>query len=173
MSCVLTLALDEPAQAKFESLRQRWFPPELNRIPAHLTLFHALPESDETTIALASVAAGQCAFQMRVAQVRSIGRGVAFFLESTDATRLHRTLSTEFDQILSAQDRQGFRPHVVAQNKVAPAIAKETLALLQAGFQPWACQAVGVDLWRYLGGPWQLIRRFEFGAQASPSQSPQ
>lgn len=145
-------------------MRQQWFPPELNRIPAHLTLFHTLPEAEETTDSLAAVAAAQAAFDMRVAQVRSIGRGVAFFLESAEAVRLHRALSTEFGPVLSAQDRQGFRPHVVAQNKVAPAVAKETLALLQAGFQPWTCQAVGVDLWRYMGGPWKLIRRFEFSA---------
>lgn len=168
---MLTLALDESAQAKFESLRQRWFPPELNRIPAHLTLFHTLPESNEMTSALAAIAAGQSAFQMRVAQVRSIGRGVVFFLESSDVTRLHHTLSTEFEHVLSAQDRQGFRPHVVAQNKVAPATAKETLALLQAGFQPWMCQAIGIDLWRYLGGPWQFIRRFDFGAQSDRGDS--
>ena len=162
MSCVLTLALDEPAQARFEAVRQQWFPPELNRIPAHLTLFHTLPQSQETVDSLTGVAASQNPFDMRVAHVRSIGRGVAFFIDSTEAVRLHRSLSAAFSHVLSAQDRQGFRPHVVAQNKVAPAVAKETLALLQAGFQPWMCQAVGVDLWRYLGGPWEFIRRFKF-----------
>ena len=171
MSCVLTLALDETAQTRFETLRQRWFPPELNRIPAHLSLFHTLPDSAETVETLANAAARQTAFQMRVTQVRSIGRGVAFFLESAEAGHLHRALSTEFAQVLSAQDRQGFRPHVVAQNKVAPPVAKETLALLQAGFQPWTCDAVGFDLWRYLGGPWDHIRRFDFGAQAAHTQS--
>lgn len=161
----MTLALDGPAQAKFEAVRQQWFPPELNRIPAHLTLFHTLPESQETVDSLTGVATSQTAFDMRVAHVRSIGRGVAFFIDSTEAVRLHRALSAAFTHVLSAQDRQGFRPHVVAQNKVAPAVAKQTLALLQAGFQPWTCEAVGVDLWRYLGGPWEFIRRFDFATE--------
>ncbi len=164
MSCVLTLALDDAAQERFEALRQHWFPPELNRIPAHLTLFHTLPEGDDTEAVLLQVAAGQVAFEMQVAEVRSIGRGVAFFLESPEAKRLHRGLSDAFAGVVSAQDRQGFRPHVVAQNKVAPAAAKEALAVLQARFVAWECRAVGLDLWRYLGGPWKKVRRFGFAA---------
>ena len=159
---MLTLALDDESQQRFEQLRQQHFPPELNRIPAHLTLFHLLPEAEEVTSALEETASKQQRFPMRVAELRSIGRGVAFFLDAPPAKRLHRELSARFDAHLNNQDRQGFRPHVVAQNKVTPQRAKETLALLQAGFQPWTCEAVGLDLWRYLGGPWQFLRRFEF-----------
>ena len=162
MSCVLTLALDDAAQERFERLRQQWFPPELNRIPAHLSLFHTLPESDAVIASLGQLAWKQRAFPMRVAEVKSIGRGVAFFLESAEAKRLHRTLSETFAEHLTVQDRQGFRPHVVAQNKVAPQAARETLAILQAGFSPWQCSAVGLDLWRYLSGPWQHQQRFSF-----------
>lgn len=162
MSCVLTLALDDASQQRFEELRQRHFPPELNRIPAHLTLFHTLPEDDAVTRVLEEIASRQHAFLLQVAEVRSIGRGVAFFLESPQAKALHRQLSAAWTEHVSAQDRQGFRPHVVAQNKVAPQLARETLTLLQAGFQPWTCRAVGLDLWRYLGGPWLHLRRFAF-----------
>ena len=101
---------------------------------------------------------------MRVAEVRSIGRGVAFFLEATSAKAVHRRLSDTFAEHLSSQDRQGFRPHVVVQNKVAAQQAKETLALLQRTFEPWMCDAVGFDLWRYLNGPWEHLRRFSFAA---------
>ena len=87
---------------------------------------------------------------------------MAFFLQSVPAKALHRILSEIFVDILSAQDRQGFRPHVVAQNKTTPQQARETLALLQAGFQPWRCHAVGMDLWRYLGGPWALEESYDF-----------
>jgi len=162
MSCVLTLALDDASQQRFEGLRQRYFPPELNRIPAHLSLFHTLPESEQTTAALTVFAAGQQAFVMRVSQVRSLGKGVALFLESPEAKSLHRRLSEVFAEHLTAQDRQGFQPHVVAQNKVTPEQAKATLALLQAGFQPWTCEAIGLELWRYLGGPWLHLQRFAF-----------
>ncbi len=158
---MLTLALDHDAQERFEALRQRWFPPELNRIPAHLSLFHSLPENEATLLTLAHVGASHTVFPMRVAELKALGRGVAFFLQSPEATRLHRQLSEAFAGELSAQDRQGFRPHVVAQNKVEPAVARETLAVLQAGFAPWECRAVGLDLWRYLGGPWKHLQRFK------------
>ena len=46
VSCVLTLALDDVSQHRFDIERRRHFPPALNRIPAHLTLFHTLPEDD-------------------------------------------------------------------------------------------------------------------------------
>ena len=167
MSCVLTLALEPAAQERFEALRQQHFPAELNRIPAHLTLFHTLPESPETSAVLSGLAGHTVPFRMRVAELRSIGRGVAMFLESPEAKALHRALTGEFAGALSAQDRQGFRPHVVVQNKVAPAVARDTLALLNAGFAPWTCGAVGMDLWRYLGGPWQHLKRFNFAEKGS------
>jgi 2'-5' RNA ligase len=162
VSCVLTLAVDDASQQHFEALRQQWFPPERNQIPAHITLFHTLPETDVVSSALAVIASATKQFDMQVSQVRSLGRGVALFLNSPDATALHRELSGAFQALLSPQDRQGFRPHVVVQNKVEPAVAKDTLAVVQAGFAPWQCQAVGLDWWRYLGGPWQLLQRFPF-----------
>ena len=140
MSCVLTLALDDDAQQRFEALRKQWLPPELNQIPAHLTIFHSLPETDNTTAILKTASRATAGFVLEVSSVRSIGRGVAIFLESREVMALQRQLSAAFLDVLSSQDRQGFRPHVV----------------------PWQCRAVGLDLWRYLGGPWQLLRRFAF-----------
>lgn len=162
MSCVVTLALDDASQQRFEALRQHWFPPERNQIPAHLSLFHTIPETDNTLAVLDAAARATTSFVMQVHELRLLGRGVAFFLQSPEATTLQRQLRSAFLETLSQQDRQGFRPHVVVQNKVEPAVAKETLAVLQAGFVPWQCRAVALDLWRYLGGPWELLQRFPF-----------
>ena len=127
-----------------------------------MTLFHTLPEAALVASALADIARATTAFRMQVNQVRSLGRGVALFLDAPPAVTLHRRLSENFSDLLSSQDRQGFRPHVVVQNKVEPAVARETLTVVQAGFVPWQCQAVGLDWWRYLGGPWELLQRFPF-----------
>ncbi len=162
MSCILTLALDEASQGRFEFERRRYFPPALNRIPAHLTLFHTLPEDDDTIESLRHVAALTAAFGIRVSEVRSLGRGAAFTVESPALLLLHRSLRSIFEQGLSQQDRQGFRPHVVAQNKVTPEVARETLKALQAGFVPWEGVGIGLDLWRYLGGPWEHLQRLLF-----------
>jgi 2'-5' RNA ligase len=167
MSCVLTLAVDEASQERFEALRRRYFPAERNVIPAHVTLFHTLPEDDATVAALESVAAQSETFPLQVVGARSMGRGVMLQMDGgQDALRLHRLLRLAFDAVLTAQDLQGFRPHVVIQNKVTPELALATLAKVQAGFAPWTCVAVGLDLWRYLGGPWEHLQRFEFGGAA-------
>ena len=162
MSYVLTLALDAEAQERFERLRQQHFPPELNRVPAHLSLFHTLPETPEIHAALQAVASATSAFPLHFNAIRSLGRGVAYFAESVDAARLQRTLREAFEPHLTPQDRQGFRPHVVVQNKTSAVHARETLALLSAAFVPFQCISAGLDLWRYLNGPWQHVERFPF-----------
>lgn len=43
----VTAALDEGAFAWFDDLRQSHFPRHRNKVPAHLTLFHALPGKHE------------------------------------------------------------------------------------------------------------------------------
>jgi 2'-5' RNA ligase len=164
VSCVLTLKLDPAAQECFERLRRTWFPAELNQIPAHLTLFHTLPEGDETCAALQRCAADVAEFEVGSPELRSIGRGVAYFFASDEAKALHAVLRGAFAEHVSAQDRQGFRPHVVVQNKVTAERARETLAALEGEALPSSVRAVGIDLWRYLGGPWQHLQTFPFGS---------
>ena len=162
-TCVLTLRMDEASQKIFEQLRQRYFPPERNVIAAHLTMFHTLPEDDGVTPELEQAAIRQAPFPMEVEGLRSLGRGVAYTIRSAELLRLHRELSSVFAEHLSAQDRQRFQPHVVVQNKVDPRLARELLAELRAGFAPWEARALGLDLWRYMGGPWEFVRTFGFG----------
>ena len=159
---ILTLKLDSSSQAYFDALRKRHFPPERNRIPAHLTLFHALPATAEVREVLQAEADSVRSFPMRVARVASMGHGVAFFLESPQLQTLHRLLSQSFEPFLNAQDRMGFRPHVVVQNKVAPDEAKTTLTRLEAQFTPFNVQAEGLGWWNYLGGPWKWREGFDF-----------
>lgn len=160
---IVTLGLDPEAQTYFEALRQQHFPPALNRIGAHLTLFHALPASEGVREVLQEEAASLRGFAMQVSGVRTLGRGVAYFLESPELKALHRRLTQAFEEHLSPQDRQGFRPHIVVQNKVDPAEARVLHAELSAGFQRRPVQAEALEWWNYLGGPWQLRERFRFG----------
>ena len=43
---ILTLMLDAGTQAWLEALRRAHFPPGRNLVPAHVTLFHALPGAE-------------------------------------------------------------------------------------------------------------------------------
>ncbi len=164
---ILTLLLDPPTQERLEAERQRHFPPERNHIPAHVCLFHHLPGEELTGIRLRLARlAGQPALPVRVAGLRSLGRGVAYMLESPALLALRGALARDWAPWLTAQDRQGFRPHATIQNKVSPAEAVGLLAMLQAGFTPWEAQGVGIALWHYRGGPWEAVEEVRLGKEA-------
>lgn len=155
---ILTLVLDAASQAAFDDLRRAHFPPERNHIAAHVTLFHALPGLERDGIeADVRSAVDRPSFEVAVVGLRSIGGGVAYDLEAPALVDLRRQLAARWSEDLSRQDRSGFRPHVTVQNKVAPAAARSLLAALEAGFVPWTCEAEGLALWWYRGGPWEHV----------------
>ena len=157
MTTILTLSLQEDAQNWFEAQRQAHFPPALNHIPAHLSLFHQLPGDANTAGVLRSAAAAQRPFSLRMDGVRSMGRGVTYTLTSPQLQTLHRGLAAQFSAYLTPQDRQPLHPHVVE-----PAEAKLLLAQLQAGFRSREVPATGLLWWEYLGGPWRKLEEFPF-----------
>lgn len=164
MTNVLTLRLDAESQAHFNTLRRRHFPQERNHIPAHLTLFHTLPDEADLVQVLQSEAEVQETFALAVAGMRSLGKGLAYKLESTALLALHARLSEAFAESLTPQDKQRLQPHIVVQNKVTVELARALLIKLQQTFVPMEVQAVGMDLWHYMGGPWELARTFPFVA---------
>ncbi len=168
---ILTLGFDAESFARLDGLRRRHFPPERNLIPAHLTLFHHLPGAEEPAIMaeLARVTSAQAPMALTVAGLRSLGKGVAFAVDSPDLVALRARLASSFGHWLTPQDRQGFRPHVTIQNKVTPEAARDLLGRLQAGFSPWPATGEGLLLWRYLGGPWEARASVPFSPSAPPA----
>ncbi|GEO98367.1 2'-5' RNA ligase family protein [Methylobacterium haplocladii] len=162
---ILTLQMEEDAFARFDALRRRHFPKALNHIPAHATLFHALPGDREAAITdrIDALARGMEVPEVTVTGLRFIGRGVAFVLESEALAAFRGGLAASFADALTPQDRQGWRPHVTVQNKVAPETARALQADLERDFAPFRFTAPGVLLWRYLGGPWEPRAALLFG----------
>lgn len=162
---ILTAEMDEASFDWFDALRRAHFPAERNFIPAHLTLFHALPGDREAEIGevLTSVCAGRPAPTLRVTGVWSLGRGVAYRLASPELEAVRAELARAFAPWLTRQDQAGWRPHVTVQNKVDPKDARALLEDLQHAFEPFDVVAEGLLLWRYLGGPWEPLGRVPFG----------
>lgn len=155
---ILTLALHPDDQARFDRLRALHFPPDRNLVPAHVTLFHHLPgaELDEIQALLAAEAASVPPFPVEASGLRFLGRGVAYELRAGELLALRARLARAWQAWLTPQDAQGFRPHVTIQNKAQPEAARALRDAMQAGFAPFAVRAVGLRLWHYLGGPWEL-----------------
>jgi hypothetical protein len=59
---------------------------------------------------------------------------------------------------------------VTVQNKVPKEEARTCMEALRAGFAPWDGTAVGLELWRYRGGPWEEAGRFDFAAGRAPEK---
>jgi 2'-5' RNA ligase len=161
---ILTLRLDERSFAFFDEQRRRYFPKERNFIPAHLTLFHALPGEQLAKIQqdIEAAISGQEPFALDVTGLRSLGRGVAYKLESSELGELRRHLAKTWNDWLKPQDRQNHNPHVTVQNKVDPTQARALLEDLADGFQPFEVRGIGLDLWWYHGGPWEMVHNFPF-----------
>jgi len=103
-------------------------------------------------------------FTMEVAGLRKLGRGVALSVNSPELLQLRRSLAERFADVLTPQDRQGFRPHVTIQNKVDPDVANTLHDQLAADFAPWSARAEALLLWHYRGGPWDAAARFDLVA---------
>ncbi len=159
---ILTLRLDGKSFAYFNGLRQAHFPPAINYLDAHLTLFHHLPAVPEVTALLGEMAARQPVIPLEVPGLMKLGRGVAFRINSPELMQLRAYLKGQWAAWLTPQDAQGFRPHVTVQNKVDPAAANALYDSLSAGFQPFTAQGTGLSLWAYRGGPWEKGEEFGF-----------
>jgi 2'-5' RNA ligase len=165
---VLTLQLDEASQARFDALRRAHFPPERNHLQAHVTLFHALPGEREPQVrADLHESAQRPAYDVDVVRVRSLGRGVAYDLRSSQLAAQRADLARRWAPWLTPQDARPHAAHVTVQNKVTPERARALLRELEASFVPGAVRATGLSLWRYLGGPWEPLGTYRFSPAAT------
>jgi hypothetical protein len=160
---IVTAALGAEDFAWLNGLRRIHFPPERNHLSAHLTMFHALPPSAEAEAArLLAGEARRRPPRAVVAGLMNLGRGVAFRIVSEELEEVRRHIAERFHGSLSAQDAQGWRPHVTIMNKAEPAAARAVLRELERDFTPRPLGIAGLELHRYLGGPWERLGRWSF-----------
>ncbi|ROW12100.1 hypothetical protein VMCG_00707 [Cytospora schulzeri] len=166
---VLTLNTTPSLHKPVTALREKHFPAHLNRTPAHLTMFHALPGSHMSSIVAAIEKECQdlAPFRLTTGSLFRMRRGVGINVGqgAQPARLLHRALQQCWADVLSEQDRQGWRPHWTIQNKVNDvAVVEGTLREVEQEFPGAEGFAEGCVLWRYeAGGAWKFERMFEFG----------
>lgn len=166
---VLTLSTTPSLHDPVTALRERHFPARLNRTPAHLTMFHALPGSHLSGIvaAIEEECHALSPFRLATGSLFRMRRGVGINVGqgSRPARLLHEGLQRRWTAFLSEQDRQAWRPHWTIQNKVNDAaVVDETMREVELEFQGAEGVAQGCVLWRYeSGGNWRFEQMFEFG----------
>ncbi|WCT71831.1 2'-5' RNA ligase family protein [Sphingomonas naphthae] len=162
---IVTATLGDADFARLDALRRAHFPPERNHLSAHLTLFHHLPPSLlpelDGRLREAVRAAPPAA---TLAAVMSLGRGVAYRIDSPALAAVRADLADAFAGLLTPQDQAGWRPHVTIQNKVAPEAARALQVALSADFRPAPLAIVGLASHYYRGGPWEPIKAYRFRA---------
>lgn len=160
---IVTAELAPADFAWLDALRCRHYPPDRNRLPAHLTMFHALPPSIEGEARQRLAIAAQAkAPRVTIAGLMDLGGGVAFRIVSNDLDRIRDDLADAFHGALGAQDEGGWRPHVTIQNKVSVREGRTLLERLEPEFRPRPLHVRGLGLHRYLGGPWERLQVWPF-----------
>lgn len=172
---IVTARIAENDLEFFDRLRKAHFPPDRNFLRAHLTMFHRLPgEYGEQIIRhLQTTAAKHGRITAETAGIRHLGAGVAFPIESAELRQVHTELKSMFMPWLGGQDMQTWQPHVTVQNKVSRLTADTLHAQLSRDFQRQPLTIEGIDLWRYLGGPWELERTISFDPASTQNTTPQ
>ncbi len=160
---IVTATFGDGDNGWLQELRRAHYPPERNRVPAHLTLFRHLPPGAEAELAArlkAAVAAPPP--RATIADIIDLGEGTALRVESEDLVAIREGLAEALHGLLIPQDQAPWRPHVTIQNKVAPREVRRLQQRLRAGFAPRPLSIRALATWRYLGGPWQPIRVYAF-----------
>ena len=149
--------------AWLDGLRRAHYPPDLNRLPAHLTLFHHLPPSIEAELRarLREATRGPPPFA-EADGVANLGRGTAIRIVSPELIALRDELGDAFRGLLTPQDAAGWRPHVTIQNKVSPEAARALRLTLERDIGRRRLAIVALGVWRYRGGPWEAVSRHAF-----------
>jgi hypothetical protein len=146
-----------------QELRRAHYPPERNRVPAHLTLFRQLPPSAEGELhrRLAGYA-GAPAPRARIAGLMDLGEGTALRVESVELEDMRYDLALSLHGLLTPQDSGPWSPHVTIQNKVEPRNARRLQQQLRGLFEGRPLAIRGLASWRYVGGPWEPAKQFAF-----------
>ena len=159
---IITAELGQVDFSWIEGLRRANYPPERNHVPAHLTMFHALPPSSESEL---RARLGRIVCRpppsTTIAGLMDLGGGVAFRIVSPGLDEIRDELGEHLHGLLGAQDSGGWRPHITIQNKVREN-GRDLIERLEAQFRPRSLAISGLGVHRYLDGPWERIATYPF-----------
>lgn len=151
-------------QAWLDMLRRAHYPPERNRVPAHLTLFYHLPSSAERELrhCLQKIARASLAPAARITGLMNLGTGTALRIESPDLEAMREDLVEHFQGLLTPPDQARWRPHITIQNKVEVRTARRLQTTLAGERWDRAITLKGFAVWRYVDRQWGAVSKTYF-----------
>ena len=160
---IVTALFGDGDNGWLQELRRTHYPPERNRVPAHLTLFRQLPPSAEGELDRRVAACVRAAPpRAEIVGIMDLGEGTALRVESEALEDMREDLAIGLQGLLTPQDQSPWRPHVSIQNKVEPREARQLQAELKAGFRPRPLAIRALATWLYRAGPWEPLKTYPF-----------
>lgn len=146
-----------------DGLRRAHFPPERNKLKAHVTLFHALPPSVEDELReLLGGLARQAPPAARIKGLMKLDGGTALAVESPGMANLHAEIQHHMRGLTILKDSGPLRLHITIHNKVSAKEARALQAQLEAVLKPREFRFRGFELFAFREGFWQSIRAYPF-----------
>ena len=161
---LVTAELPPDILAWADGLRRAHYPPDRNRIAAHVTLFHGLPPSAEREIraTLAQAATAHASPRAEIAGIMPLGGGTALKVASLGMVAIHRELADTFHGLLTQQDSHPLVLHITVQNKVTQEAAKRLQNVLKDTLQPRKFAFPALLLHEYRDGLWDFVQAWRF-----------
>lgn len=146
-----------------DGLRRTHYPPERNRLAAHVTLFHGLPPSAAPPVvaALASLSR-QPPPAARITGLMDLGEGTALAIESPAMVGLHAELAESLHGLIQQRDARPLRLHITIQDKVPAREARALQAELTHTLEPRSFHFRGFGIYGWTGDLWLRTKVFPF-----------
>jgi len=159
--------LPDAVQARLDALRRAHYPAERNRVPAHCTLFHAVPGmvAGELTSVLARMTANTPPPMARIDRVIDLDGGTALALVSADLVEIRESLADHFHGLLTGGDAVAPRFHITVQNKVERRDAHILQAELATSWRATDTTVAGIAVHRVIDGAWHPVGVWRFRGQ--------
>jgi hypothetical protein len=152
-----------------DGLRRAHYPPERNKLAAHVTLFHAFAPSlrEELHRMLARLASEYSRPPARIDALMPLGTGTALAIHSPGMLAIRERIADIFHGALTAQDSHVPRLHITIQNKVMPKQAKALQRDLSAELEPREFAFAGLGLHLYGETHWHSQGSWTFRGKQS------
>jgi hypothetical protein len=150
---------------KLTLLRNKFFPQDINYLPAHITLFHSAPSE-----LLEKLELHRSSVPVTFSEPVFFGKGFGVKVDCPELKNWRNNL-LRLPLDFTPQDKNLKQLHVTIQNKVSTEQARKDFEQFKESWKKLDSRILGVQIWKYRGGPWELLenKKFSVSSISSPT----